>query len=324
MSLHANFQRHVYSGFEPALAFDVVYGGTFEHRLLSSQRTTMMHQRLLLDELRLETGCYNVPMIAMGTMPRNAVCIGLMAQGGSSTRVNTTFVEEDEIQIYPSGIDLLYHASASSRWINFVVPEERLQHTAETYSGRPLDLPVDSVGWARLLPGTRASLTCLADDAMGLAASLAPGGGPGPELAAGIAQALLTGYVAALSNSSAAHSSHRLSTAQRHHHLILGCERLVIGGDTSIPLEEIARRSGYSLRSLELIFRRCVGTTPGRWFINMRLNGALRDLIMPGQTLPVSAIASKWGFRHLSRFSAQYRNAFGELPSDTLARTLRA
>jgi AraC-like DNA-binding protein len=55
--------------------------------------------------------------------------------------------------------------------------------------------------------------------------------------------------------------------------------------------------------------------------MNVRLNGALRDLTLPGQTSTISDIALKWGFRHMSRFSAYYRKAFGELPSNTLNRS---
>jgi len=90
-----------------------------------------------------------------------------------------------------------------------------------------------------------------------------------------------------------------------------------------VNLSELAQQSGYSLRSLELIFRRSVGMTPGRWFTNIRLNGALRDLIAPTPGCSVTDVATRWGFRHLSRFAEQYRNAFGELPSQTLARAAK-
>lgn len=59
MPFQSSFLRHTYSGFEPSQAFDIVYGGSFEHRLLSSKRANMTHQRLTLDEIRLETGCYD-------------------------------------------------------------------------------------------------------------------------------------------------------------------------------------------------------------------------------------------------------------------------
>ncbi|MBF6989606.1 hypothetical protein [Cupriavidus sp. IK-TO18] len=52
MQLPLTYLRHTYSGFEPSQAFDVIYGGRFEHRLLSAQRATMGHQRLVVGNVR--------------------------------------------------------------------------------------------------------------------------------------------------------------------------------------------------------------------------------------------------------------------------------
>ena len=104
------FQHQTYTGLDPAQAFDVIYGGHFEHRLLSPGRTTLEHQRLVLDEFRLETGCYDFPVVARGAMPRDMVCIGLVADGAEATRYNTASIGPDEIQVYPQGVDLFITA----------------------------------------------------------------------------------------------------------------------------------------------------------------------------------------------------------------------
>ncbi|MCD0503339.1 helix-turn-helix domain-containing protein [Bordetella petrii] len=321
MSLPA-YMRHVYSGFEPSQAFDIVYGGTFEHRLLSSRRSSMEHQRLTLGDIRLETGCYDFPVVAQGSMPADAICIGFMAAGSDITRYNTASIGPEEIQIYPPGVELLYHAADSSRWVNFTVSEERLRQAALAQRQRPLSIARRAAYSVRLCNGGRAALTYLADDAMALARRLQPTGGMAPDLAATIGQSLLAGYVDALLDAAPARRTERTAAEQRHHLLITACERLVLSGaDADITLSAIARRSGYSLRSLELIFRQSVGMTPGRWFMTARLNGALRDLLTCCPAGSVSDIAGKWGFRHLSRFSQYYRQAFGESPSDTLKRS---
>ncbi|QBR01522.1 helix-turn-helix domain-containing protein [Paraburkholderia pallida] len=322
MSFQPTYFRHAYSGFEPSQAFDVVYGGHFEHRLLSAKRTEMEHQRLALGDVRLESGCYDFPVIARGSMPRDAICIGFVAEGANVTRYNTAAIEEDDVQVYPAGVELLYHAGASSRWVNFVVSEERLQEMAWLRTGRPLALARRAATSVRLLARGRAALTVLADDAMGLARRLADAGGITPELASTIGRSLLEGYVDALCDAAPARKSTLSSAQERHHHLILACEQLALSGEAAdIALAEIARRSGYSLRSLQLIFHDSVGMTPGRWFMNARLNGALRDLLSPAAACTVGAVAEKWGFRHLPRFSQYYRRTFGELPSDTLNRS---
>lgn len=311
---------HNYSGFEPLQAFDIVYGGHFEHRLLGAGSTTMEHQRLQLDGVRLESGCYDFPVIAQGSMPGGAICVGFVLDGHDTTRYNLTDIAADDIQLYPGGVELLYHARRASRWINFTTTESLLQQTALQRRGRPLQLQGGSAHSITLPAGRRCYLGQVALDAFTLARSLASTGGIGKALERDMSASLLGCYVDALSDADQRLPPHETAAA-RHQHLIRACERLVTeGGDAYITLAEIARRSGYSQRALQLIFRRSVGMTPGRWFLGVRLNGALRDLITAPPSCTVSEVATRWGFRHYARFSAQYRAAFGELPSHTLQR----
>ncbi len=316
------FERHAYSGFEPSQAFDVVYGGRIEHRLLSSRKASMEHERFVLGDVRLETGRYDFPVVARGAMPQEVVCIGLMAEGVEVTRYNTATIGPDEIQIYPPGVDLLYQTADTSRWILFATPEARLQQAAIACTGRPLALPKGHAVSVRLARGRRRYLSQLADDAFAIGRALSPSD-VNPALAMEVAREVTNGYVDALGNAES-HDRSRSDTARRHFQLILACERLAISSESAdIELADIARRSGYSRRALELIFRRSVGMPPGRWFMNARLNGVLRDLLVPAPGCRVVDVATKWGFRHLPRFAEHYRRAFGELPSQTLGRALR-
>lgn len=322
MPIQAAYLRHVYSGLEPLQAFDVVYGSTFEHRLVSSQLANMEHQRLVLGDVRLEMGRYEFPVIAHGSMPKDGICIAFMAEGSDVTRYNTEAIGAEEIQVYPPGVELLYHATGLSRWVNFTVPEERLQNVAMARTGRPLRMKRRAAYSVRLRAGGRGALNTLTSDAMVMARRLSADGGMAPALVETICESLVAGYVDALACAEPLDKADDLPVAERHRRLVMACERLVLSGEVAnIALDEVARRSGYTLRSLEMIFRRSVGMTPGRWFMTARLNGALRDLLTCSRSATVSDIAMKWGFRHMSRFAEYYRRTFGELPSATLART---
>jgi transcriptional regulator GlxA family with amidase domain len=52
----------------------------------------------------------------------------------------------------------------------------------------------------------------------------------------------------------------------------------------------------------------------------VRLKLVRDELLRSGPDANVTAVAMRHGFVHLGRFSAQYRVAFGELPSATLRR----
>ncbi|MEE1919127.1 helix-turn-helix transcriptional regulator [Pseudomonas asiatica] len=317
MQSPGGFQQYSYSGRDPSLAFDVVYGGYFEHRLLSARHSNMAHQRLVLGGAVLETGSYDFPVVACGVMPKEALCIGLVAEGAEVTRYNATSVEDDEIQLYPSAAELLYQASGGSRWITFILPEHLLQASSMARWGRPLEIPRQHATSVRLPRGGRNQLIQLADDALALGRAFETTGFS-DSLATGIVHGLIDGYVDALGHSLEIDRTRMLS-AQRHLHLILACERLALTEDLmNVQLDAIAARSGYSRRALELIFNRTTGMPPGRWFMNVRLNGALRDLLQGAPGCNISDVASRWGFRHFSRFAYQYHRAFGELPSETL------
>ena len=176
------YELHTYSGFEPSLAFDVVYGGHFEHRLISAKRADLMHQRLVLEDVRVECGYYNFPVIGQGAMPPDSVCIGLVEEGTEVTRCNIQSIAEDEVQVYSPGAELMYHATGSSRWINFALPQAKLQEVAQARLGRPLELSRRSFVPYRLLRNRRVGLQQLAHDAFALAKALQPGC-IGPQLA---------------------------------------------------------------------------------------------------------------------------------------------
>lgn len=320
MLLRPTYLRHVYSGLEAAQAFDVIYGSTFEHRLLSAALATLEHQRLVLGAIRLDTGRYDFPVAALGCMPKDAICIGFVFDGCEVARYNTRAIGPEEIQIYPAGSELLYHVSGPSRWITVTMPEELLQAAAQTRSGRPLALRRDAPYTIRLCPGERSRLGNLVLDAMDIARRLLPEGGMTPELANEISESLLAGCADALLDAAPLKKSERPAIEQRYYRVLAACERLVFSGGVEIDLAAISRRSGYTRRSLEMIFRRSVGMTPGRWFLAARLNGALRDLLACNHGGSISSIATKWGFRHMPRFADYYRRAFGERPSETLRR----
>ena len=75
-------------------------------------------------------------------------------------------------------------------------------------------------------------------------------------------------------------------------------------------------------RTLQYCFLRELGVTPMAYLRTVRLNrvrAALLSAEPPRRT--ITQIATDFGFVHLSRFAAHYKNMFGELPSETLARS---
>jgi len=87
-----------------------------------------------------------------------------------------------------------------------------------------------------------------------------------------------------------------------------------------ISLDELRTVAGVSARTLQEACLARWGQTPIELVASRRLEIA-RALLSSGRAPTVTAAALHSGFSHLGRFSVVYKRAFGESPSETLART---
>lgn len=85
-------------------------------------------------------------------------------------------------------------------------------------------------------------------------------------------------------------------------------------------LSELAATAGTSVRSLQATFAEHLGMSPMAYLRRVRLAHAHEDLraAVPGNGQSVADIAFRWGFGHVPRFAAAYRERYGVPPSHTL------
>lgn len=87
-----------------------------------------------------------------------------------------------------------------------------------------------------------------------------------------------------------------------------------------IRLSDIAAAARISVRTLQLGFREHLQTTPTAYLRSVRLSHAHADLVRIAETgsqTTVTDVALRWGFTHLGRFAALYRQTYGRPPSST-------
>ena len=92
-----------------------------------------------------------------------------------------------------------------------------------------------------------------------------------------------------------------------------------LGEDLS--LDAMCGVIGVSRRSLQKALLLLRGQTPIEFVTSRRLTAARGRLENRASTTQVATVALDCGFRHLGRFAANYRKAFGESPSETARAT---
>ncbi|MFF9055502.1 AraC family transcriptional regulator [Streptomyces erythrochromogenes] len=90
-----------------------------------------------------------------------------------------------------------------------------------------------------------------------------------------------------------------------------------------VSVADMAAAARVSPRTLQDRFRTDLGTTPAAHLRRVRLDRVHQDLLRiaaGSASETVAEVATRWGFTHLSRFAAYYRDAYGQVPSRTAER----
>lgn len=88
-----------------------------------------------------------------------------------------------------------------------------------------------------------------------------------------------------------------------------------------ISIPEVAAAAGVSVRGLQIVFQRQLGTVPLLHLRQLRLEAARADLQSEaGRGTTVADVARRYGYANSGRFSTHYRDEYGESPAATLQR----
>jgi AraC-like DNA-binding protein len=106
-------------------------------------------------------------------------------------------------------------------------------------------------------------------------------------------------------------------------HVRLAEEYIEAHWNEAIGIESLVEATGVGARSIFKAFRQTRGYSPMAFAKMIRLKQARELLSAPGPATSVTGAAVACGVGPLGHFARDYRKAFGERPSETLARALR-
>jgi len=82
--------------------------------------------------------------------------------------------------------------------------------------------------------------------------------------------------------------------------------------DQPLTVAAVAKRAGVTARTLELIFDKSIGESPGAYYQRLRMNAARRLVLDTG--VPMADIAARTGFASAAAFSRAFSKMFGKPP----------
>jgi len=94
--------------------------------------------------------------------------------------------------------------------------------------------------------------------------------------------------------------------------------------DRPLSIDKIAAAASTSRRTLHRAFQIVLDETPYSYVMKLRLH-RIRHELLSGAELArtITAIANRWSVGELGRFAGEYRDFFGELPSETRRNVVR-
>ena len=94
---------------------------------------------------------------------------------------------------------------------------------------------------------------------------------------------------------------------------------------THVRVADLCRAVGVAPRTLERAVRAVHANTPVEFLHALRLTEARQTLLSTcAGAGSVTEVATRFGFHELGRFAGEYRERFGESPSETLRRSARS
>jgi len=106
----------------------------------------------------------------------------------------------------------------------------------------------------------------------------------------------------------------------KHPLLISACEYIEINLHRKIMMLELKQHTKCSERSLQMLFKKHLNKSPFEYIEEQRLLKAHELIKQHKQSKKITDIAREAGFRHLGRFSVNFKKRFGIHPS-VLARS---
>lgn len=283
---------------------------------LSGGRFSGSFERLQLGRLHVFKETANRTLVQSGHVCTGMVAIGAVSQAGEGGRFCGSELRQDTVFGGSADAEFQFLAGAGLELAAVAVPIDDLAMLQESLgdAGTPVNFHCHDV--LSLTREMAAGFRALLNHAIAVAADVR------------IAEQPQARRMLALSLAEAVLQCGRPEPSQRTGLAALNKRRIVAKAraymqqqpDAVLAVPDLCKAIGASRRALQYAFEEVLQVSPVTYLRVMRLNRVREDL-QAAQASSVGDVAARWGFWHLSRFAAEYKALFAELPSMTLQRS---
>ncbi len=243
--------------------------------------------------------------------PRGTLTFGLPSRPQAPGRIGRRPLESETLTCFDPHRGLAAVSPAGFSAFSVTASRERLECLAESVG---IDSPAqpDPGIQRRLESRDLARLRSFVSEVIPVI------GGPGDKRSGNAARDLGSDLLLELLQAySTGHPQPYVPVHNRHRALRRALAHIERHSHRSITVEELCRESAASISTLERAFRDQFGLSPKRYLVASRLHRVRRALVLGEDVRSIADIAADWGFWHMSKFAADYKRMFGELPSAT-------
>lgn len=293
-----------------------------EHVQLQSGRVHGEIHQYSLGSVVLKSGQYEAPCrIARGAFSDNSLNFFVSLSEPFENSMNGFALTPENIVAYPTGCEHDFRLKGKLGWLGIEVGHAEINEFAEALVRRELaplgqhctELYPNPQSLS-LLRGFLSDVTYVSQtQAVWLAKDRNR-----KRLKERLMEMLVESLLSATSGATVRVESWRLNFERI---VKIACEYIRSHSSSKISILDLCTVTHSSRSLLFDAFRDRLGVSPHQFLIKQRLTRARKLLRSSSQeSTTVASIAMECGFGHLARFSAYYKQIFGEYPSETLGR----
>jgi len=236
----------------------------------------------------------------------DSIWLGLPVDAASQSKINGLDVSDTHLMCRPGDCDFELITPAAFDIFGIVIKQEALMHAANTQG--------IELNWQDLIQHGRLTLPKRTlDSARYVLNRMLSQCTQQPPLA--IQQDLVVMTMLELLQKES-HAPSVSASFQRRKHIVDSVKQFLHEHtDAPITITQLCAMANVSRRTLQYSFETVLGISPLQFLRVSRLNGVRRHLLTTDAS--IADVAAQWGFWHLSQFAKDYKQLFGELPSQT-------